>query len=286
MYIRIARFILKAYPFSRGSSFLEKVLFSWYRFPERKDIIFKYGVFKDAPTSKWPKGYGDLLIHGELDKCETETWKTFIKKGDTVVDVGANYGYFTLLAAYLVGGKGKVISIEPITKTRSALLVNINNSKYKNIKVIKEAMSDKNGEVTFNIFDNDPFGGNSSFSAVPGKVTEFTEVIKTRKLIEIIKEENIIPKLIKIDVEGADLLVLKGMEEYLRQYNPILTVEYNVQACIGLGYHPKEIISYLTKYGYKPYLATKKGLESFAINNSITEAEWIPMIWFLKNYND
>lgn len=88
----------------------------------------------------------ELLIKPIHEKFETEIFKKEIKKGDKVLDLGANIGYYTFLAAQLVGEKGKAFDFEPKPTNFSLLKMNIETNSYKNVITIQKAVSDKTGK--------------------------------------------------------------------------------------------------------------------------------------------
>ena len=88
-----------------------------------------------------------LLIRRIYEPYETELFKKLIKSGMVVVDIGANIGYYTLLAAKLVGNNGRVYAFEPEPTNYRFLIKNIELNRYKNIKLIQKAVSDKHGKA-------------------------------------------------------------------------------------------------------------------------------------------
>ena len=88
-----------------------------------------------------------LLMEGRIEKYETELFKKIVKKGMVVVDIGANIGYYTLIAAKLVGENGIVYSFEPEPNSHKFLCKNVEINNYTNVVPIKKAVSNKNGEV-------------------------------------------------------------------------------------------------------------------------------------------
>jgi len=151
-----------------------------------------------------------------------EYWKTriftnFIKVGMTVVDIGVNKGYFSLLAAKLMHDCGRVLSFEPNPDNCYWIRRSIEANNYKAVKLFELALSDKEGEATF--YPGKRSGwGSLYFYPVKAEPDQKPITVKTATLDDILSRQDINGvDLIKIDVEGAELLVLKGAEETLKK---------------------------------------------------------------------
>ncbi len=150
--------------------------------------------------------------------------------GDTFVDVGAHYGYFTLLASSLVGKGGTVISYEPSPNTYSILHQNVKDIAH--IKSYNSAVSDSDHSLTFyefpnyyseyNTFDVTQFVDKDWYQIYPPEQIKVNCV----QLQSEIESLHIDPKIIKIDVEGAEYQVIKGMQDYLSAHSTTLVMEY------------------------------------------------------------
>jgi len=107
--------------------------------------------------SKMFLGEGDPLnisIEGVWEESSTKIFKNSINEGDIVVDVGASIGYFTLLAAKLVGNKGKVFAFEPGPENFKILKKNVEVNKYDNVILEQKSVSDINGKINLNFTDH------------------------------------------------------------------------------------------------------------------------------------
>ena len=88
-----------------------------------------------------------LITHGVYCRYETQSFKTLIKPGMVVLDIGANIGYYTLIAARLVENSGRVYALEPESENFSILRRNVELNNYGNIIVKQEALSNKRGKA-------------------------------------------------------------------------------------------------------------------------------------------
>jgi len=162
---------------------------------------------------KWIKGSGvNGYWLGSYENDQVNVFEKNIKNRDIFFDIGANVGFYSLLAAEIVGPLGKVFSFEPFPENFKYLKKHIEINKYKNIFPYQIAVSDKNG-IAF-------FGGVINRSQ--GRLVESGELkVETIKLDDWIDNEKLpIPNVLKIDVEGAEFLVLKGLENILKKFHP------------------------------------------------------------------
>lgn len=212
------------------NKFLRKIFF-----PLISKINFEMTVTHDVTKRKFSlltwdhKGYWYYGKHRE--KAELIMFERLINLGDCVLEVGGHIGYVTQIFENLVGDKGKVFVAEPTPKSRLYLKKNVRHDS----TVLPIAVSDKNGEMDFY---TEEFGGftNSlvgSFTEKTNKnlsdsqVSKFENSIKKIsvqvKTIDALCEEFAIqPTFLKIDVEGAELSVLKGAKKSLNNVKSLM----------------------------------------------------------------
>lgn len=177
---------------------------------------------------------------------EPEQSLTFAKEvvpGSVVFDIGANVGYYTILASRLAGPKGKVAAFEPVPRNLEFLRRHIAVNRAENVTVFPLACSDRSGETSFFCGSNPAMG---SLYAVGGeKVT-----VETAALDSLIEKIGAMPDVIKIDVEGAEAEVIRGAMDTIKQgrpkiflstHSPELRVECT-SILEGLGYDRRELI--------------------------------------------
>ncbi|WP_165066841.1 FkbM family methyltransferase [Paludisphaera rhizosphaerae] len=171
-----------------------------------------------------------------------------LRPGMTVVDLGANIGYFTLTAADLVGPKGHVHAIEPTPSTASRLRENVALNGFDQVSIHQIAASDDEGTLRLHLSEDD-CEGNSLFAAEPGgnsievDVTTLDHFADQQGLRRI--------DLLKVDVEGAEVRVLRGARRVLSgTVAPVLIVEANSPALRAAKSHPTELYDLLDTLGY------------------------------------
>ena len=141
------------------------------------------------------------------------------KPGDVVIDVGAHYGLYSCMCSRLVGNRGLVLSFEPNHTNYQHLLVNMRMNNIHNIKPYEVALGDLNGQTTLYISDD------SEGHSVKLKRSNSSTQINIRILDSIVQELKIDHvNIIKVDVEGAELDVLKGASDTLKRFCPILSI--------------------------------------------------------------
>jgi len=149
--------------------------------------------------------------------------RKYVRAGDVVYDIGANEGYVSLSLAKQVGPGGRVIAFEPIPKNLSLLRKNVADNRLANVRVLDMAASNASGETVLRIAGNYSMASMVWHRQDEGAVEV---VAKTVALDEPAAAGEIPPPhFVKIDVEGAEAMVLEGMRGLLANSKPILFVE-------------------------------------------------------------
>lgn len=147
----------------------------------------------------------------------------YVAVGDTVYDIGANIGYVSLSLAKSVGPSGKVIAFEPVPKNVECLQESIKINHLTNVQLFEVAASDQSGEAEIRIADN-----LSTASLVWHRNNPSATHLAIRTVqIDQLVDSGILdyPRFVKIDVEGAEGSVLKGMQRTVAAAKPVLFIE-------------------------------------------------------------
>lgn len=173
--------------------------------------------------SKW-RGVAKLIyVFRDSYEEELGNLSLYLSPGSVFVDVGANYGIYSLIAARIVGDSGRVIAFEPAQENFEILKKNILLNCMNNINLFPLALSDRNGLMKL-YYHPDP--GRNSLIPEHSKFMNGEEV-EVKKLDQVLEKIGInLVDFIKIDVEGADLLVIKGAKETICKYRPVVQFEY------------------------------------------------------------
>ena len=199
----------------------------------------KMHINPDRLPKSFRKTFQSYIISSGWEELTTEMFKKVVKEGDVVVDLGANLGYYTLLAARLVGRKGKVYAFEPEPINYSLLLKNIELNGYDNIVAVQKAVSDVSGKVRL-FLDKKDTGAHTIYQ--PSKKREFIEIesVTLNKFFED-KEQRI--DVIKLDVEGAEMAAFSGMDRIIRENEKLkIFVEFYFPGITRSGGFPQEFI--------------------------------------------
>jgi len=204
------------------------------------------------------------LTSGKSHSSEIRLAKFMINticEGHCVFDVGAHYGYFTLLASALCKQKGQVHAFEAATPSFEKLILNTKDRSH--IVANNMAVSDQKGSLEFHVFPNkyseynsfdiDQFKSDSWFKKYPPIIHQ----VQCVSLDEYIFNKNLKPDIFKIDVEGAEYNVIKGLKNYLNTNNPIVIMEYLADKRNNSNH--KQACSLLYSLKYKSYIILAKG---------------------------
>lgn len=171
-----------------------------------------------------------------------------IHAGGTVVDIGAEAGYFTCLFAKLVGPTGKVFAFEPNPRNLAYLTKNVAINNFRNVFVIPKAVSDADGEVSF--FER---GQHSSMAYDRFSDGEKPITVASIRLDEALKN---VPRVdfIKMDIEGSEGKAFRGMRHIIKK-NPSLKVvtEFYPLLLTGAGEDPQAMLEELSRAGFALY---------------------------------
>jgi len=189
-----------------------------------------------------------LIMHGIFSPAETEVIRSILKPSMVFVDIGANIGYFSLIAARVVGEKGMVYAFEPDNEHFQLLQKNIKKNGYTNITSVKKAVSDTTGVASFYLKKDNL----CAHSLIPNEKDSVVEV-ETITLDEYFKTNNNID-VIKIDVEGAEPAVFRGMQKVISINKKIaLITEFYPNALKRCGVSPETYLQSIIDSGFILY---------------------------------
>ena len=192
--------------------------------------------------------YPDVNMAVGLYELDTvRVIRRLLKNGSWFVDVGANLGYFTLLAAKWTAPAGRVDAFEPDPINRQRLEEHLHeNAPGNRVRVYPIAASSKAFELELihPLAAGTNHGMASFYKSLTGEGQTFT--VSTARLDEVLDG---VPDLIKIDVEGAELSAIEGMQKLLCAPSPPkLIIEHNPTSCAAAGYRPSDIFSKLVQF--------------------------------------
>lgn len=210
-----------------------------------------------------------IFWYGFYEKKYALTWQSFIAKDAIIVDIGANIGYYTLMAAK-AASEGKIYAFEPSSKTFHLLARNLLFNQLTNAVAIPMAISEEGG--TKNLYVSKQENSGLTGLMKTDKYDESIEEITATTLDEWYEKEGLKKiDLIKIDIEGADFLALKGMSKILQTCQPVLFVEISKPLLYRYKNTTEEVYDYLLNFGYKAYCIIAENTLQYAFNGQQDE---------------
>ncbi len=190
-----------------------------------------------------------LTLLGVYEPEMVQYFRDNVKTGMTVVDIGANIGVFSLIAAELVGPSGKVIAYEPHPATYAELCANIALNGHKNIIPVQCAISAEAGSLQMAVCSD------CDLNSVALKADRGMIEVKCQTLDASLEELGVAScDLIKMDIEGAEWFAIRGMGKTLDS-NPALRclVELHNPQIRSLGGDPEQLLDFFLQHGFKLY---------------------------------
>jgi FkbM family methyltransferase len=214
---------VKVIPFRKGKERIVDFIRQLIIFPE--GTIRQCLIDNDVPifVDLFERIQSYMYFVGEFERYETRKFISSIHPGYVVIDLGANIGYFSLIALKRVGLDGHVFSFEASPRVYESLYKNCSLSKNKNISAFKLAVADKEGILTFNLPRNPQEQGSGSLAEGIGDIE--VEAITIDKFVQ---RENLTRlDFIKMDIEGAEIKAFFGMKSTILTYKPKLIFEFS-----------------------------------------------------------
>lgn len=204
-----------------------------------------------------------------------------VREGDMVMDLGAHIGFFTRFLAALCGGKGKVIALEPSAGTFA--LLQENTRQKKNILALESAAGAEEGTVSFFEFESSHSEYSSTDASQYAGAEWFEQHRPVQRTVPCVTIDGLClrnqlhPILIKIDVEGGELNVIRGASECLKQDRPALVMEFHPEGP-NRSLH-LQTLDELAQIGYRPFTITAEGnLRSFRPEQTAADSDNIVLL--------
>lgn len=197
-----------------------------------------------------------IYFFGFWEPNLTQFIKASLREGDRFVDVGANIGYFSLLASSIVGTSGQVFAVEASPSIYKKLRENIELNNCTNIQSFNLAASDVEGTLSIYLGNDDNLGATTTVASIANRSAQKLEaVIPAKPLPDIVGAENLLKaRLIKIDVEGAEPSVIRGVGDLLEKFGS--ETEWVIEVTPGSGSDTDGILERFRNAGYKLYELT------------------------------
>lgn len=214
-----------------------------------------------------------LAINGEFEPWETELVKGEIRLGDTVLDVGANIGYYTLIFARLVGPRGRVYAFEPDPVNFALLRHNVALNGYRNVVLVNKAVSDKVAKGSLYLSESNP-GDHRIYDSADGRSSKS---IAMTTLDSYFHGQGQRINFIKFDIQGAEPMALRGMTKLLECNERLkMVVEFWPYGLAKNGASAAELLAFLSKSGFHLYEINEADKIVEAINPVELTAKYKP----------
>lgn len=176
----------------------------------------------------WQPASGGKLARLLMGTYETEQSQLFVqhvRAGHQVLDIGACVGYYTLLAARLVGSRGKVYAFEPDPTNLSYLRGHVRQNRFPQVTVLPLALDQTTGSARF---------GGGTGTGTQRLCEQGSLEVPVRRLDDVAAELSLAPDCLKIDVEGAELAVLHGGKQTILQHRPTIFLSTHNGVQLGI----------------------------------------------------
>lgn len=179
---------------------------------------------------------------------EYHAFRAAVRQGATVLDIGANVGAYTLLFAQWVGRSGRVFAFEPSPSAARGLRQHLSLNAVDNVEVIEAAVCDRQGSGRLYVNGSD---GSSSLVGNAQRDWRFV-VVRTTTIDDFCSARSIAPDVVKIDVEGAEVDVLRGAGRTLGSGRPVVFVELHPSVWRTRGIDAADVARELGERGFEP----------------------------------
>ena len=188
-----------------------------------------------------------VVRDGEFEPDLTSCFRRNLKPGMSVIDIGANIGFFTLLAASIVGPSGAVTAFEPHSENCRLLLLSVDRNEFQHVRLLPTALGSRNGSAFFSTM----LGTNGALQ--PSTAEELMR--PTCTVVPVMRLDDLphFPvDLIKMDVEGAEGMVIDGAEATIRRNKPVICSEFSPEMLARVsGVNPAEHVRRICDMGYR-----------------------------------
>lgn len=190
---------------------------------------------------------GKHILAGRYEPHVTAVFESTLRPGMRVVDIGANIGYFSMLAASLVGADGSVVAFEPNPGNARMLEFSRRKNGFGNLRLYQTAASDEDGILVLNA---------TYSNGTTSQPSDDIEALLAACTVPCLKPDNVLLQgnrvdFVKIDVEGAEYRALKGSEAVLRRDRPTIVSEFSPNAMPGIsGVDGAAYLRFLMDIGY------------------------------------
>ncbi len=226
---------------------------------------FAFAFQSRIPGVRWSaEAFPDLLarhmlFEGTYQEDVILALQHLAREGDVVFDVGGHHGLMSIVSALAVGPRGRVVTFEPNPHAREQMARHLQLNAVGNVKVEALALSDHRGELPFFIQAGTASWNSSLFRDFISRSYGVEQItVPTETLDGYVARTGLVPRAIKIDVEGSEFLVLRGARETIAKHRPALVMEFNPEAARAADTTISAITKFLLEMDYR-LIVLKRG---------------------------
>jgi FkbM family methyltransferase len=238
-----------------------------------------YAVFQalamgwDIRTGAWSEPELELISHA-------------VRSGDTVLDIGANFGLYAYHLSRAVAPHGKVYSFEPIPFTAATFRLVARMLAFSDVQLVEKGCGEKSGRITFSVPLMDTgaisaglvhMGQRDNARAGRERHARFD---KTKEIeCDVVALDEFLPDVtnlsfLKCDIEGADLFAMRGARRTLEKHHPTVIIEINPWFLEGFGLKTADLVGFFESLGYRLYRYEGGRLHATALED-VVEDNWV-----------
>lgn len=212
---------------------------------------------------------------GDYEQPVQQALASLARQGDVCYDIGANLGFFSILLGRLVGPTGIVHAFEPVPANAAVIERNTRLNEFNNVRVMRVALTRSDGEAELLLAQHVGGAVLADAGAPPdpaGRLAVATAAVDSL----LARGELAPPRLVKIDVEGAEMDVLLGMERTLREHAPIIVLELDAATLTECESKVSLCRGFLESLGYR----------TEPLPNSYRDSKWYVRHFLAKRESD
>lgn len=220
--------------------------------------------------------YKNHYIDNKYEEFSSDIFINLVKENSVVVDIGANYGYYSLLAS-TKNKNGKTYAIEPVKENFDVLNKNVSENKFYNIETFNCAISNISEKKEFNVTEASDSAG---FYEHPNTKTYEKRAIQAHSLDDLFPGIKV--DIIKIDTEGHEIHVLDGMKKIINSNEDLLMlIEFNPKCLVNSGASSEEFLNKIWSFGFSIFLIKEEEKSIF----KISKETWVDILGNLEYVN-
>jgi FkbM family methyltransferase len=246
----VCRWYLSKFPLRDGKAWLYERLHAVLKPGDRYAVVRLDKGFRMKLDLADPEQLKVYFYGHYHERYEADLVQMLLSGDDIFWDVGANVGYFTLVAATALANRGQIIAFEPGKNAYERLSENLVLNAYENIRTFPVAVTDREGEAVLHLGEDIADSSANLYQAAQAQAGQ--EVCRTVSLDHFLAAEGLRPPdLIKLDAEGAELAVLHGAQRLLTASPPLWLMEMEEKNLAAAGASKAAVAQFLTGCGYR-----------------------------------